>query len=214
MDIQIAPSILASDFSRLGEEITAVIESGADLIHIDVMDGHFAPNITIGPPVVASIRSVCTVPMDVHLMISEPERYVEDFANAGADIITFHVETAKHPHRLIRQIKDLGCKAGIVLNPGTSQDEIEYLADDLDMVLIMTVNPGFGGQAFIPEMIEKVELVRAMMGDRDVEVDGGIDAQTAAEVIEAGANILVAGSYIFNHTSYVEAIESLRDLAH
>jgi ribulose-phosphate 3-epimerase len=214
MDIQIAPSILASDFSRLGEEITAVIESGADLIHIDVMDGHFAPNITIGPPVVASIRSVCTVPMDVHLMISEPERYVEDFANAGADIITFHVETAKHPHRLIRQIKDLGCKAGIVLNPGTSQDEIEYLADDLDMVLIMTVNPGFGGQAFIPEMIEKVELVRAMMGDRDVEVDGGIDAQTAAEVIEAGANILVAGSYIFNHTSYVEAIESLRDQAH
>jgi ribulose-phosphate 3-epimerase len=214
MDIQIAPSILASDFSRLGEEITAVIESGADLIHIDVMDGHFAPNITIGPPVVASIRSVCTVPMDVHLMISDPERYVEDFANAGADIITFHVETAKHPHRLIRQIKDLGCKAGIVLNPGTSQDEIEYLADDLDMVLIMTVNPGFGGQAFIPEMIEKVELVRAMMGDRDVEVDGGIDAQTAAEVIEAGANILVAGSYIFNHTSYVEAIESLRDQAH
>lgn len=214
MDIQIAPSILASDFSRLGEEITAVIESGADLIHIDVMDGHFAPNITIGPPVVASIRSVCTVPMDVHLMISEPERYVEDFANAGADIITFHVETAKHPHRLIRQIKDLGCKAGIVLNPGTSQDEIEYLADDLDMVLIMTVNPGFGGQAFIPEMIEKIELIRAMMGDRDVEVDGGIDAQSAAEVIEAGANILVAGSYIFNHTSYVEAIESLRDQAH
>jgi len=211
MDIQVAPSILASDFSRLGDEIHAVIESGADLIHVDVMDGHFAPNITIGPPVVASIRSVCTVPMDVHLMISEPELFVEDFANAGADIITFHVEAAKHPHRLVRQIKDLGCKAGMVLNPGTSQDEIEYLADELDMVLVMTVNPGFGGQAFIPEMLEKIGLIRAMMGDRDVEVDGGIDAQTAGEAIEAGANILVAGSYIFNHTSYAEAIESLRD---
>ncbi|HIA46965.1 MAG TPA: ribulose-phosphate 3-epimerase [Candidatus Hydrogenedentes bacterium] len=211
MDIQIAPSILSSDFSRLGEEITAVIESGADVIHIDVMDGHFAPNITIGPPVVASIRSVCTVPMDVHLMISEPELFVEDFANAGADIITFHVEAAKHPHRLVQKIKDLGCKAGMVLNPGTSQDEIEFLADELDMVLVMTVNPGFGGQAFIPEMLEKIGHVRAMMGDRDVEVDGGIDAQTAMDAVEAGANVLVAGSYIFNHTSYAEAIESLRD---
>lgn len=211
MDIQIAPSILASDFSRLGEEITAVIESGADLIHIDVMDGHFAPNITIGPPVVASIRSVCSVPMDVHLMISEPDLFVEDFANAGADIITFHVEAAKHPHRLIQKIKDFGCKVGMVLNPGTSQDEIEFLADELDMVLVMTVNPGFGGQAFIPEMLEKIEHVRVMMGDRDVEVDGGIDPQTAADAVEAGANVLVAGSYIFNHTSYIEAIESLRD---
>ena len=211
MQLKIAPSILASDFSRLGEEIHAVIESGADMIHVDVMDGHFTPNITIGPPVVASIRSVCTVPMDVHLMISEPELFVEDFANAGADIITFHVEAAKHPHRLIHKIKDLGCKAGIVLNPGTSQDEIEFLVDDLDMVLIMTVNPGFGGQAFIPEMIEKIQHVRAMMGDRDVEVDGGIDGQTANDVVHAGANVLVAGSWIFNHTSYSEAIESLRD---
>lgn len=211
MDLKIAPSILASDFSRLGEEINAVIESGADWIHVDVMDGHFAPNITIGPPVVASIRSVCTVPMDVHLMISEPELYVEDFANAGADIITFHIEASKHPHRLIHQIKDLGCKAGIVMNPGTSQDEIEFLADDLDMVLVMTVNPGFGGQQFIPEMLEKISHVRAMMGDRDVEVDGGIDMQTAADAVHAGANVLVAGSYIFSHTSYAEAIASLRD---
>lgn len=211
MQLKIAPSILASDFSRLGEEIHAVIESGADMIHIDVMDGHFTPNITIGPPVVASIRSVCTVPMDVHLMISEPELFVEDFANAGADIISFHVEAAKHPHRLIHKIKDLGCKAGIVLNPGTSQDEIEFLVDEIDMVLVMTVNPGFGGQAFIPEMIEKIQHIRAMMGDRDVEVDGGIDAQTANDVVLAGANVLVAGSYIFNHTSYTEAIESLRD---
>ena len=211
MQTKIAPSILASDFSRLGEEIQAVIESGADMIHIDVMDGHFTPNITIGPPVVASIRSVCTVPMDVHLMISEPELFVEDFVNAGADIITFHIEAAKHPHRLIHRIKDLGCRAGIALNPGTSQDEIEFLVDDLDMVLVMTVNPGFGGQAFIPEMIEKIQHVRAMMGDRDVEVDGGIDAQTANDVVMAGANVLVAGSWIFNHTSYSEAIESLRD---
>lgn len=211
MQPKIAPSILASDFSRLGEEIHAVIESGADMIHIDVMDGHFTPNITIGPPVVASIRSVCTVPMDVHLMISEPELFVEDFANAGADIITFHIEAAKHPHRLIHKIKDLGCKAGIALNPGTSQDEIEFLVDDLDMALVMTVNPGFGGQAFIPEMIEKIQHVRAMMGDRDVEVDGGIDGQTANDVVMAGANVLVAGSWIFNHTSYTEAIESMRD---
>ena len=211
MSVKIAPSILSSDFSRLGEEINAVVESGADWIHYDVMDGHFVPNITIGPPVLASIRSVTEVPLDVHLMIENPELYVEDFANAGADIITFHVEATKHPHRLIHVIKDLGCQAGIALNPSTSHDEIEYLVDDLDMVLIMTVNPGFGGQSFIPEMCEKIRNVRAMMGDRDVQVDGGIDNNTAHAVIEAGANILVSGSYIYGHTSYMEAIESLRD---
>jgi ribulose-phosphate 3-epimerase len=211
MSVKIAPSILSSDFSRLGEEITAVVESGADLIHVDVMDGQFVPNITMGPAIVASLRSVSEVPLDVHLMIDQPERYVEDFANAGADIITFHVEATKHPHRLIHQIKDLGCKAGIALNPSTSQDEIEYLVDDLDLVLVMTVNPGFSGQSFIPEMVEKIRNVRAMMGDRDVEVDGGIDNQNANLVTEAGANILVSGSYLFGHTSYMEAIESLRD---
>lgn len=209
-EIQIAPSILASDFSRLGEEITSVIDAGADLIHVDVMDGHFAPNITIGPPVVASIKKVCSVPMDVHLMITDPDDYVEDFANAGADIITFHVEASRHPLRLLERIRDLGCRAGIVLNPGTSQDEIEFIADAVDMVLVMTVNPGFGGQVFIPEMIEKIQLVRAMIGDRDLEVDGGIDEETAVEAVNAGANVLVAGSYIFRSDSYFEAIEKIR----
>jgi len=201
---------LASDFSRLGEEVRAVIDAGADWIHIDVMDGHFTPNITIGPAVVASLRQHSTVPLDVHLMISDPDRYIRDFADAGADIITFHVEAAKHPHRTLTMIKELGCQAGIVLNPGTSHDEIEFLADYVDLVLLMTVNPGFGGQKFIPEMLRKIQYVRAMLGERDLEVDGGIDAETAAQVIQAGANVLVAGSYIYRSRSYLAAIESLR----
>ena len=209
-DIKIAPSILASDFSRLGEEISTVIQAGADLIHVDVMDGHFAPNITIGPPVVACLKRHCSVPMDVHLMISDPASYVEAFADAGADIITFHAEAEPHAHRLITRIKDLGCQAGVVLNPGTSEKDIEYLAPNVDMVLIMTVNPGFGGQKFIPEMVEKIKRVRTMLGVRDLEVDGGIDANTAPEVIEAGANVLVAGSYVFGKPSYADAIQSLR----
>jgi ribulose-phosphate 3-epimerase len=208
--IKIAPSILASDFSKLGEEIGFVIEGGADMIHVDVMDGHFAPNISIGPPVIASLRSHSTVPLDVHLMITDPEEFVEDFANAGADNISFHIEAVRHPLGLIEKIKTLGCTAGVVLNPGTSQDEIEYIVEAVDMVLIMTVNPGFGGQAFIPEMLEKIKYVRAMIGDRDLEVDGGIDDKTAGDVIDAGANVLVAGSYIYNSDSYMEAIDRLR----
>ena len=208
--IKIAPSILASDFSRLAEEIKEITLAGADMVHLDIMDGHFAPNITFGPPVVAALRSHCDVPMDVHLMITNPEDFAEDFANAGADIITFHAEAARHPHRLIEKIKSLGCKAGMVLNPGTSEDSLEFLADMLDMVLVMTVNPGFGGQVFIPDMHRKISNVRAMMGEKDVEVDGGIDESTAATVIEAGANVLVAGTYIFEHNSYIEAIERLR----
>ena len=210
--IKIAPSILASDFSRLGEEVRALVDAGADMIHIDVMDGHFAPNITIGVPVVASLRRHCSVPMDVHLMIDEPDRYIADFADAGADIISFHIEAGNHPHRVISRIKDLGLKAGIVLNPGTSEEEIEFVVGEVDMVLVMTVNPGFGGQAFIPEMLRKIQNVRAMLGDRDLEVDGGIDEQTAPLVIEAGANVLVAGSYVFRSNSYMEAIDTLRNL--
>jgi ribulose-phosphate 3-epimerase len=148
--------------------------------------------------------------MDVHLMITDPEQYVDDFVQAGADIITFHTEACRHPHRLISKIQDLGCKAGVVLNPGTSEDEIEYLANMVDMVLIMSVNPGFGGQSFITDMLRKIENVRAMIGDRDLEVDGGIDDMMAKQVIEAGANVLVAGSYIFRHPSYLEAIETLK----
>ncbi len=209
-DMKIAPSLLSSDFGRLGEEIESVIEAGADMIHVDVMDGQFVPNITIGPPVVASLRKYCTVPMDVHLMIADPAEYIDDFAHAGADIISIQVEASPHPHRLIARIKELGCRAGIVLNPGTSEGAIEFLADQVDVALVMTVNPGFGGQGFIPEMLPKIRNVRAMMGDRDVEVDGGIDESTVADVVEAGGNVLVAGSYVFGHSSYLEAIETLR----
>ncbi|MDX9975025.1 MAG: ribulose-phosphate 3-epimerase [FCB group bacterium] len=210
LELKISPSILASDFSRLGEEVRAVIEAGADVIHLDVMDGHFAPNITFGPPVVAALRQHCSVPMEVHLMISDPAYYIDAFADAGADLILFHVEGVLHPHRIISRVKDLGIKVGMVLNPGTSQEEIDYLVDDLDQVLVMTVNPGFGGQKFIPEMLRKIEYVRAMIGERDLEVDGGIDESTAPLVVKAGANVLVAGSAIYSKPSYLDAIERIR----
>lgn len=210
-NIKIAPSILSCDFSKMGDEITQLIEAGADYIHFDVMDGHFVPNITIGPPIIAALRRYCSVPMDVHLMIDNPEEYVDSFADAGADIITVHIEATIHPHRLIQHIKDIGCKAGIVLNPSTPESRIEFLVEDIDMVLVMTVNPGFGGQKFIPDMLRKIKAIRAMIEDRDLEVDGGIDEKTAPEVIKAGANVLVAGSYVFNNSSYKASIKKLKE---
>lgn len=209
-NIKIAPSILACDFSRLGQEIESVIEAGADWIHVDVMDGHFTPNITIGPPVVAAIRKNASVPLDVHLMIEHPDDYIAAFANAGADNISFHIEATHHPLRTIDAIRGFGCSPGIVLNPATPEESIEFVAEHVDFVLVMTVNPGFGGQAFIPGMVRKIQNVRAMMGDRDVQVDGGIDDITAREAVAAGANVLVAGSYIYSHESYFTAIESLK----
>lgn len=204
--IKIAPSILSCDFGRLNEEIRT-IEPYCDRIHVDVMDGHFVPNITIGPPVVKMIRS--KKPLECHLMIEEPERYVEAFAKAGASIILIHQETCPHLHRNIQQIKDLGLKAGVALNPATSLGTIEDVLDTVDMVLLMTVNPGFGGQNFIELVLPKIAELRAMKHDLDIEVDGGITDKTAHRVKEAGANILVSGSYIFSLKNRKKAIKSL-----
>ena len=216
MAIKIAPSILSADFGRLAEEVRAVDEAGADLIHVDVMDGRFVPNLTIGPIVVRAVRAATHLPLDVHLMIVEPEKYVEEFAAAGADIITVHVEACVHLHRVIQQIKALGKKAGVSLNPHTPVSILDHVLGDLDLVLIMSVNPGFGGQSFIPAALDKIRALAAKKkADRrfssiDIEVDGGVNAKTAGSVVAAGADILVAGSFVFHHEDYREAIESLR----
>jgi len=213
--IKIAPSILSADFSRLGEEIRAVEAAGADIIHVDVMDGHFVPNITIGPLVVEACRKVTKLPLDVHLMIENPERYIADFAKAGADYITVHAEAAYHLHRLIQNIREhKGVKAAVSLNPATPLDALDYVLPDLDMVLIMSVNPGFGGQAFIPSPLDKIRTLRKLIDDRrlnlEIEVDGGVKPGNAAEIAAAGADILVAGSAVFGAKDYAAAIRGIR----
>ena len=214
MDYYIAPSLLSADFGRLAEEVRAVEAAGADLLHIDVMDGRFVPNITIGPPVVAAIRKVATAPLDVHLMIVEPERYIEEFAKAGADVITVHAEATLHLQRAVARIRELGKKAGVSLNPSTSLSAIEWVLTDVDMVLIMSVNPGFGGQAFLPSSLGKVELLRTQLTraglNVDIQVDGGIKADNVAEVVGAGANVIVSGSGIFGTADYKKTIDLMR----
>ena len=211
MNVLIAPSILSANFCKLGEEVEAVQRAGADILHLDVIDGHFAPNITFGPAVVGAIKSVAKIPLDVHLMIENPSDYVEDFASVGADSITVHVESCPHLHRVIHQIRDLGVKAAASLNPSTPIENIRYMVDDLDMVLLMSVNPGFSGQKFIPQILKKIEHARELVGaDLDIQVDGGVTRENAATIIGAGANILVAGSAVFSSSDYAEAIAALR----
>jgi ribulose-phosphate 3-epimerase len=210
----VAPSILSADFGRLAEEVRAAEQAGADWIHVDVMDGRFVPNITIGPLVVKAVRAATSLPLDVHLMITEPERYLDDFAKAGADYLSVHVEATTHLHRTLQHVRGLGKKAGVVLNPSTSEDTLRYVTDLVDLVLVMSVNPGFGGQQFIAEVVPKIRAVRALI-DRSgrpihLEVDGGIAHDTAAEVCEAGARVLVAGTAVFGHPPYAEAIAVLR----
>jgi ribulose-phosphate 3-epimerase len=212
--VKIAPSILSADFSKLGEEIKDVERGGADYIHVDVMDGHFVPNITIGPLIVDSIRPITKLPLDVHLMIENPDQYIEDFAKAGADYITVHVEACRHLHRTIHLIKSLGVKAGVVLNPATPVQLIEPIIEDVDMVLLMSVNPGFGGQKFISSVLSKIKQVKEMSEKKglnlEIEVDGGVNEETALLCVEAGATVLVAGSAVFNQSDRREAISRLK----
>ncbi len=214
---KIAPSILSADFSRLGDEIRAVEAAGADYIHIDVMDGHFVPNITIGPLIVEAARRVTALPLDVHLMIENPDSYIADFAAAGADIIVVHAEAVRHLHRTVQLIKSLGKKAGVSLNPATPLNVLDYVLDDLDLVLLMTVNPGFGGQSFIEACIPKIHAMRAMLdrhgSDAELEVDGGVKSANIARISHAGADVFVAGSAVFGSSDYAATISEMKRLA-
>ncbi|MBN2039031.1 MAG: ribulose-phosphate 3-epimerase [Spirochaetes bacterium] len=213
---KISPSILSADFSRLGEEIKAIEEAGADYIHIDVMDGHFVPNITIGPLIVKAAKKVTKLPLDVHLMISDPDRYLDDFIEAGSDILTVHAETCPHLNRTITYIKEKGVKAGVSLNPSTSLSSLDYILEFVDMVLIMSVNPGFGGQKFIENTIQKIELLRILIDknnfDIELNVDGGINTDNIEKIAKAGANVFVSGSGIFNTEDYKKTITLMKDL--
>lgn len=213
---KIAPSILSADFSRLGDEVRAVEAAGADYIHIDVMDGRFVPNITIGPLVVDAVRKVTSLPLDVHLMIEEPERYVDDFAKAGADIIVVHAEACRHLHRVVQQIKATGKRAGVSLNPATPLNVLDYVLEELDLVLLMTVNPGFGGQSFIEACIPKIQALRGMLDSRgceaELEIDGGAKPSNVARIAHAGADVLVAGSAVFNSSDYAATIAEMKRL--
>ena len=215
--IKIAPSILSADFARLGAEIQAIEAGGADYVHIDVMDGHFVPNITIGPLVVEAARRVTNLPLDVHLMIENPDRFIPDFARAGADLITVHIETVPHLHRTVQLIKSLGKKAGVSLNPATPVSSLEVILDDLDLVLIMSVNPGFGGQSFIPSSLGKIEALRSEIDRRglqvEIEVDGGVKTDNIAAIAAAGASVFVAGSAVFGTADYGATIAALKDNA-
>ncbi|HEX9758489.1 MAG TPA: ribulose-phosphate 3-epimerase [Nitrospiria bacterium] len=214
---KIAPSILSANFARLEEEVQQVVQAGADLIHVDVMDGHFVPNLTIGPVVIEAIRKICSLPLDVHLMIEKPERYIKDFAQAGSNYLTVHVETCPHLHRTLQSIKDLGVKAGVTLNPATPLTTLENIIEDVDLILVMSVNPGFGGQSFIQNSLKKLAKARKLIDEGnpkvELEVDGGIKIENIQQIAATGVDIFVAGSAIFGSQNYKDTIEQMRKAA-